>query len=273
MLVAIDIGNTTTAIGWFKGPELCSEHRLTSGTPRTTDELEATLVAIAERHFGEMPRVSKVAICSVVPQITDAFVEAAVRLWKVAPLLVGPGVRTGLSLKVHEPQALGADRVVVALAAREMFGAPCIVVDFGTALSFDVVNAEGAYEGGVIAPGPIVALAALADNTAKLPLIDCVGPQSAIGKSTVGAMQSGLMFGYGAMIDGIVARIEAEIGPVAHVVATGDSAARFTPHARRITEVEPSLALQGLRIIAELGVQNISRTDEAKRREPQAKNS
>lgn len=252
MTVVVDVGNTSIAFGWFVGKELRSEHHLSTQEQRTSDEYEALLALLLQRRFGCLPKVSRIVMCSVVPSISASLGEALQSLWGIAPLVVGPGVKTGVPLRVQEPHSLGADRVVNALAARELFGAPSVVVDCGTAIAFDVVGPDGAYEGGVIAPGPQVALEALVARAAKLPLVECERPKQVIGKTTAGAMQSGVVIGYGYLIDGIVEAIQRELCPLKYVICTGSGARCVAEAATRITHVEPSLTLQGLRLIAEL---------------------
>jgi type III pantothenate kinase len=251
LVLAIDVGNSTTAFGWFRDGTLCAEQQLSSALNRSRDELKILLTLLFEQHFGTLPIPDRIALCSVVPGLTGTLVSLTQELWSKEPLVVGPGVKTGMPIRIQEPGALGADRVVVALAARALCGAPCVAVDFGTALSFDIVGADGAYEGSVIAPGPQLAADALADNTAKLPRIDLVTPRSVIGKSTVSAMQAGTMLGFAALIDGIISLIESEVGQLKAVVATGADAERFADISRRISSVEPALALRGLALISD----------------------
>jgi type III pantothenate kinase len=254
MILAIDIGNTTTALGFFDGKALSAEFELSTRDGRTSDEIRAVLLSLFQRRFGDVPVVSRVVMCCVVPGAVSVWTEAIGEFFKTEPLIVGPGVRTGMTLRVQEPQSLGADRVTVALAARELFTPPCVVVDFGTALSFDVIGADGGYEGGVIAPGPAISVEALVAHAAKLPSVEFVRPRTVIGKTTSGAMQSGAVLGFGCMIDGIIEAIESEIGPVAHVIATGRGASQFAQHSKRITAVEPALCLHGLRLVSEINV-------------------
>lgn len=251
LVLAIDVGNTTTAFGWFKDGTLSAEQQLSSTVHRSRDELKILLKLLFEQHFGTLPVPDRVALCSVVPGLTSTLVSLVEELWSKDPLLVGPGVKTGMPIRIQEPSALGADRVVVALAARALCGTPCVAVDFGTALSFDIVGADGAYEGSVIVPGPQLAANALADHTAKLPRIDLVTPRSVIGKSTVSAMQAGAMFGFASLIDGIISRIESEVGALKAVVATGADAEQFAAICPRISSVEPALALRGLALISD----------------------
>jgi type III pantothenate kinase len=165
---------------------------------------------------------------------------------------VGPGIKTGLSIKISNPSAVGADRVVNAVAAKALFGTPALVIDFGTGTTFDYIGEDGSYEGGVICPGPYIALDALVRNTAKLPRIEFAWPKSFVGRDTISAMQAGAIGGYGCMVDGIVDRLISELGPIEHIIATGGFGRLFAAHSTRIKSYDPHLTLKGMRILADL---------------------
>lgn len=252
MLLVFDIGNTNIVVGVFSDDRLLFEVRLNTHPGRTLDEYDGTLTTVLERKLGARPVFSQAIISSVVPPITPDIIAYITSQYGLEPLVVGPGLKTGLQLKVHEPQSVGADRVVNAVAAKVLFGAPALVIDFGTATTFDLVSAEGAYEGGVIIPGIKVALDSLVSRTAKLPRIELAWPSSVIGKTTVSAMQAGTVVGYGCLIEGLIERFIAEAGPIPHILATGGLGGLFAEHIPKIKRYEPSLTLQGLRLLAEL---------------------
>lgn len=255
MLLVFDIGNTNTVVGAFAGDRLVLEFRLKSDAERTADEYEVNIVSLIaqrfERQLAQTPKFSASIISSVVPPLTPLFVSAVRNLYGIEPMVVGPGVKSGIAIKVADPASVGADRIVNALAAKELFGAPVLVVDFGTATSFDYVSAEGSYEGGAIAPGLMVALESLVQRTAKLPKIDLQWPKTVVGKNTVQAMQSGTLVGYVCMVDGLIERIFAEVGAIPTVVATGGLGRLVAEYSKRISRYEEHLTLTGLRLIAE----------------------
>jgi type III pantothenate kinase len=250
-LVCFDIGNTNIVIGCFENQKLLGEVRISSSRERTVDEYSAlTLSLLAHRLKGGEKKIDSAIISSVVPPLTPVFVRVVEELFSVVPRIVGTGIKTGIALKVQEPVSVGADRIVNAVAARELFGTPALVVDFGTATSFDFVNAKGEYEGGAIAPGPQLALDSLARNTAKLPRIEMAWPTAMVGKNTVTAMQIGSVVGYLCMVDGLIERIEQEVGAMKHIIATGGLGRLFSEHSKKLTTYHPTLTLEGLRIIA-----------------------
>lgn len=251
MLLTIDIGNTNIAVGCFEGAELRSEIRLTTLPSRTLDEYEALLIAVLERRVPGI-QVDRCIISSVVPPITPDIAAVVERAFGIQPLVVGPGIRTGIQLKVPDPLSVGADRVVNSIAARHLFGTPALVVDFGTATTFDVINKDGDYEGGIIAPGVRIALEALVARTAKLPRIELSWPKSVVGKGTVPAMQSGTVIGYLCLVEGLIARIVEERGPIPHLVATGGLGRVFCEHSKVLTTYDPHLTLHGMRLIADM---------------------
>ena len=250
MLLAIDVGNTNTVLGAFEGESLRQQWRVETSQSRTYDEW-GILVRQLYASVGLDPaRVRAIAISSVVPPLAFALEQMSQRYFGVKPLFVGPGVKTGLPILYDNPREVGADRVVNALAAFQRFGGPAVVVDFGTSTNFDVVSDKGEFLGGVIAPGLQISAAALVGRTARLTRVDLQPPRSPIGKSTVEAIQSGLLYGTAGEVDAIVDRIRAELdAPDAPVVATGGLAPVVIPHCRTVGHHEPWLTLHGLRMV------------------------
>lgn len=253
MLLAVDVGNSNIVIGCFDQERLAVVLRLKTDLERTPDEYAGLMFSLFERKLGSGYSFERCIISSVVPPLTPDIVNLIHEMFGVNPIIVGPGVKTGLRINISEPASVGADRVVNALAAKNLFGTPALVVDFGTATSIDFVSREGEYEGGVIVPGVKIALDSLVSHTAKLPRIELTWPESVIGKSTVGAMQSGAVVGYACMIDGLVERIQSEVGPVDTIITTGGLGELFSDHCETsFTAFEPDLTLKGLQIIANL---------------------
>jgi len=254
MLLAIDVGNTQTVAGVYQESELLHHWRVSTVRTATVDELAAQHDKILELRGGSLTSVDAMAVSSVVPTLTVAYRELAGRYMDRPALVVGPGVRTGMALAIDNPHELGADRLVNAVAAFRRYGGPCLVVDFGTATNIDAVSERGEYLGGVIAPGLEISVEALASRAARLLKVDLVAPANTIGKSTVEALQSGIVYGTVAMVDGLVARLKGELGPSSLTVATGGLAELIAPLSDQIDEHEPFLTLEGLRIIHELNV-------------------
>jgi type III pantothenate kinase len=252
MLAAIDIGNTNIVIGVFQGDALIFEARIRTEHGRTVDEYDALISPLFERRLPKGFKLSRAVLCSVVPPVTADFERLITERWNVGCLTIGPGIKTGVPVKLSEPTQVGADRIVNAVAVKHLYGAPALVVDFGTATTFDYVGRDGGYEGGVIMPGVTVSLEALVRNTAKLPRIELTWPASVIGKSTVHAMQVGAVVGYVAAVEGIVRRIQDEVGPIEFVIATGGLGALVTEHTKVIQRYQADLTLQGMRILAGL---------------------
>jgi type III pantothenate kinase len=253
MLLAADIGNTEVVLGVFEGSELRHTWRLSTRAERTSDELALLLAGLLEHRDLDLRRdVTGMCVASVVPDVTGALREMAESYLSFPPLIVGPGTKTGVPVLTDNPREVGADRVVNSLAAFTRFGGPSIVVDFGTGTNFDVVSAQGEFLGGVIAPGLQISAGALFGRTARLTRVDLQPPRSPIGKSTVEAIQAGLIYGTAGEVDGIVERIRGELdAPTAAVVATGGLAPVVIPHCRTIDHHEPWLTLEGLRLVFE----------------------
>jgi type III pantothenate kinase len=253
MLLTADVGNTEIVLGIFSGEDLRHTWRLSTRPERTSDELALQLSGFLEhRDLDLRMDVTGLCIASVVPDVTHAFREMASGYLPIEPVVVGPGVKTGVPVLTDNPREVGADRVVNALAAFHRFGGPSIVVDFGTSTNFDVVSDKGEFLGGVIAPGLQISASALVGKTARLTRVDLQAPRSPIGKNTVEAIQSGLLYGTAGEVDGIVARLRQELGaPEAPVVATGGLAGDVIPHCRTVDHHEPWLTLEGLRMVYE----------------------
>lgn len=250
-LVVIDIGNTNIVIGVYAGDELVQHIRLSTATERTADEHAALLVPLLEREDLDPEDVEGVVISSVVPPLSPTFDQMVRDLFDLEPLFVEPGIKTGMPIRYANPVEVGADRIANAVAALELYGAPAVVVDFGTALTFDVVSPDGAYVGGIIAPGPGIAAEALFAQASRLYRVDLCRPSELIGTSTGRAMQSGLFYGFVGLVDGILDRLVEEIDGLETIVATGGRAELISDASRRIQQIHPNLTLFGLKLIYE----------------------
>jgi len=251
VLLVVDVGNTQTHFGTFAGTELVEHWRFATVRTSTADELGAALRSLLELRGLSFGDLEASIVSSTVPQLEPEWVAMGRRYLGHPTLAVGPGVKTGMAIRYDNPREIGADRLVNSVAVKERFGGPAICVDFGTAVNFDVVSAAGEYLGGVLMPGVEISLDALTERGAKLPKIDLAAPRQAIGKSTVEAIRAGVVFGYAAAVDGIIARVQAELGAEAATIATGGLAQHITPYCERIDEVDDLLTLTGLRLIHE----------------------
>lgn len=249
MLLAVDVGNTNVTLALFEGDRLAADWRVSSHRERTADEMAIELRQLFSLRDFDLSVVDGVVIASVVPNINPALVEASRRYLKCEPLMVGPGVKTSVRIRYDNPKDVGADRIANALAAFTKHGGPIIVIDFGTAVTYDAINAEGDYLGGAIAPGVEISLDALVSHTAMLRRVEPVAPDSVIGRNTVTSIQSGLVWGFVAQVEGMVKRMVDELGGQAKVIATGGQAALVAELTTVIEATEPLLTLEGLRLI------------------------
>ncbi len=249
VLLCFDIGNTHIVIGGYEGDRLAYHWRVATDHERTADEYAVTLLALLQSAGLAPTSITAVALCSVVPPLTETFVDVTQRYLHREPFLINATVDTGVRVEVDNPHEVGADRIANTAAVALHYGGPACVVDFGTATTFDLVSREGAFIGGAIAPGLGIAADALVRRTAKLPRVALEAPPSPVGKNTVHAMQSGIIWGYVGLVEGLVERFRGQLGPDMKVIATGglaSSMARLTPV---IQHVDPWLTLEGIRLI------------------------
>ncbi len=249
LLVLVDVGNTNTVFGVYRGDELIESFRLSTDTERTADEYGSLLLPLFGRSGIDPTEAEAVVISSVVPPLHLTLDMLARRYFGKKPLFIEPGVRTGMPIRYDNPAEVGADRIVNAVAARERFGAPVVVVDFGTATTFDVVNAAGEYVGGIIAPGIMISAEALFAHASRLYRVDVKRPSELVGSNTAAAMQAGIYYGYVGLVDGILERLTAELPGLKSVVATGGQADLIASGSKYIREVDPLLTLVGLKLI------------------------
>jgi type III pantothenate kinase len=252
MLLAVDVGNTQTHFGTYRGRELVAHWRLGTERPETADELAAKLAGLLALRGLSFDELDASIVSSTVPRLAQEWEQVGRRYLGHPTLVVGPGLRTGMAIRIDTPRELGADRLVNAVAAFERFGRACIVVDFGTAITYDVISDDGAVLGALISPGMEVAVEALTERAAKLPKVELVEPRSLVGKSTVDAIRSGVIYGYAGQVDGIVGRLRAEMGEDTPTIATGGLAHLVVTHTRTIDTVDDLLTLEGLRLIHDL---------------------
>jgi type III pantothenate kinase len=249
VLFVIDIGNTNIVIGLYEGERLSCHWRVSTGPQRTADEYAMVLRSLFRYAGTGFDAVTAIAVSSVVPPLTPAIVEMCRAYFGLEPLVVGPDTDTGLCIKYENPQDVGADRIVNSVAAYAKYGGPLVVVDLGTATTFDVISADGCYLGGAIAPGIGISAEALFQRAARLSRIELVRPKTAIGTNTAASMQSGIIFGFAGQVDALVRRISAELGGLPRVIATGGLAELICSDCSTIEAVDPFLTLEGLRLI------------------------
>jgi type III pantothenate kinase len=249
MLLAVDVGNTNVAIGLYDGDRLRAHWRIATKGDRTSDELAVQLTQLFALRGVALDDVTGVVIASVVPGLNPALAEVSSRYLGVEPVMVGPGVKTGVRVRYENPKDVGADRIANALAVFRKYGGPAVVIDFGTAVTYDAISADGDYLGGAIAPGVEISLDALVAQTARLQRVEPMAPDSVIGKTTVAAIQSGLIWGFVAQVEGMVRRMVEELGGSARVIATGGQAELVAGLTPAIETVDALLTLEGLRLI------------------------
>ena len=252
VLIVLDAGNTNTVVGTYRGDELVETFRISTANDRTEDEYGAVLNELFERRGIDLAHAVGVVISSVVPPLNPVFERLSRKYFGRQPIFVEPGIETGLAIRYHSPEAVGADRIANAVAARQLYGTPAVVVDFGTATTFDVLGSAGDYLGGIIAPGLGISAEALFQRASRLYRVDVRRPRELIGRDTIGAMQSGLYYGYIGLVDGILERLHEEIEDLRSVVATGGQAPLIAEGSRHIREVNDDLTLVGLKLIYEL---------------------
>jgi len=256
MLLIVDIGNTNIKLGVFEGEQLRATWRMATNVNQMADEYAALLLNLLQHKDINTSDITSdikdITISSVVPPLTTAFTDLSQRYFHVTPLVIGAGVKTGVRIRFDNPKEVGPDRIANAAAAHYLYTGPVIVVDLGTATTFDTVSGEGDWMGGAVAPGIAVSAEALFTQTASLPRVELVHPKQAIGTNTVSAMQSGIVFGYAGLIENIVARIENELGEKATVVATGGYASLMANETKVINEINPDITLVGIRLIYEM---------------------
>lgn len=245
----MDIGNTQTHFGCFEGEELVESWRLATDGSTTSDELAHRVSGLCRLRGVEFEAIDAAIVSSVVPRLASEYERMCSHYLQRECLVVGPSIKSGMSIRTENPREVGADRIVNAVAAFERCGDACVVVDFGTAITYDAVSAAGDYLGGAIAPGIEISIEALASRAAKLPKIDLVEPRSVVGRSTQESIQSGIVYGFAGQIDGIVRRMRAELGNVAQVIATGGYAPAIVPFCDTIDRIDDLLTLTGLRLI------------------------
>jgi type III pantothenate kinase len=252
MLLTIDIGNTNITFGLYDAETLQHHWRIKTDHDRLADEYGIIILGLMRHEGLKSDQISGVVMASVVPPLTQVFVRMSERYFKMSPLVVETGVKTGVKIRYDSPRDVGADRIVDAVAAYRLYGGPACVVDFGTATTFDAISATGEYLGGAIAPGMGIGAEALFSRASKLPRVDLVRPPRAIGANTVHALQSGFVFGYVSLVEGMVARFRAELGPEMRVIGTGGLVRVIAPETDVIEVVNPWLTLEGLRMVWEM---------------------
>ncbi len=251
MLLVVDVGNTHTVLGVYEGETLLHHWRVWTDQQKTSDEYGILIRNLYDGSHLSSREIDAIVVSSVVPPLSPTIVDLCVRYFGVTPLVVGPGVKTGISIKMDNPKEVGADRIVNAVAAFAKYRKSCIVLDFGTATTFDYISPGGDYMGGIIAPGADISAEALFRQASKLPRVEIVKPPTVIGKNTVAAMQSGLFYGYLSLVEGIIDRIRKEVRTDPIVVATGGLAGAIAGESPKIQVIDENLTLEGLRIIYE----------------------
>lgn len=252
MLLAVDVGNTHIMLGVYREQKIIVYWRLATRRDRTEDELGMLVKNLLHNSQLKLNDIASIAISSVVPQLMYSLQRMAQKYFNLEPLIIGPGIKTGLNIVTDNPREVGADRIVNAVAALTLYGGPLIIVDFGTATTFCAISESDDYLGGAIAPGIGISMEALFERAAKLPRVEVIRPERVIGKDTISSMQSGIVFGFVGQVDGIVRRMKAEFNKEPQVIATGGFANLIARESETIDKVNPLLTLEGLRIISDL---------------------
>ncbi|AFS79359.1 pantothenate kinase type III [Gottschalkia acidurici 9a] len=252
MILVCDVGNTNIVLGVYKGKKILKAWRISTDRNKTSDEYGVLIKQLFEYENLNMSEIESIVISSVVPTIMYALETMSSRYFKKDPIIIGPGVKTGINIKYDNPKEVGADRIVNAVAAYEKFGGPIIIVDFGTATTFCSISEKGDYIGGVISPGIVISSEALFQKASKLPRVELAKPKKVLNKNTINSMQSGIIYGYVGLVDYIVDKMEEELGVKSkEVIATGGLASIIASESKKITKIEKMLTLDGLRIIYE----------------------
>lgn len=259
MLLVIDAGNTHTVMGIFRDGRLAEHWRISTDSRKTEDEYGTLFLSMIRNSGMNEKDVSGGIIASVVPPLTPILERTVQKYFGCDPIVVGPGTKTGVNVKYENPKEVGPDRIAHAVAAYRKYGGPAIVVDFGTATTFDAISKDGDYLGGAIAPGILTSLDGLLEKAARLPKIELVKPQSVIGKTTVQSMQSGMTYGFAGLADGLVRRLSKELGGNPHVIATGGLASMVSAESETIQTVDPFLVLEGLYLIYQKNAEQASK--------------
>ncbi|WP_366923309.1 type III pantothenate kinase [Metallumcola ferriviriculae] len=249
MLLTFDVGNTNILLGTYQGEQLTNHWRVSTYRERTADEFAILLKNLFQFEKLSFLDITGIAISSVVPQMQVALLEMTEKYFSMTPLLIGPGIKTGMPLRFDNPREVGADRIVNAVGAYSQYGGPAIVVDFGTATTFDLVSRDGEYLGGAIAPGIGISMEALFQRAAKLPRVELAPPPNVVGRNTVNSMQSGILYGFVGQVEGIVNRMQEEMTERARVIATGGLAPLIGKHSATVEVIDEFLTLEGLRLI------------------------
>lgn len=249
MLLALDIGNTNVTLGVFEGEKLRATWRMATVVNQMSDEYAASLITLIQYKGLKISDIKEVAFCSVVPPLITTFTELSEKYFKTTPLVVGAGVKTGVRIRMDNPREVGADRIADAAAAHHLYEGPLVIIDLGTATTFGIVSKEGDYIGGIVATGIATAAEALFSRTAQLPRVELAHPKHVIGTNTVAAIQSGIIYGYASLVEGMIARIQEELGKKTTVIATGGYARLIANETDVIDIVNPDLTLVGLRLI------------------------
>ncbi len=251
MLLAVDVGNTQTVLGLWSGLELVTTWRIATRRELTTDDIATRVDGLLSLGAIDAEAITGLIVSTTVPSLAKAWIGVGEGVLGVPTMPVGPGLKSGMPIQMDNPHEVGPDRIVNAIAAIERYGGPCISVDFGTSTNFDAVSADGAYVGGVLAPGIAISMEALFARAARLSSVEFTVPPSVIGKNTVHALQSGVLYGFAGQVDGIVRRMVAELGGSPAVVATGGLSGLIFPHAETLQHSAPDLTLEGLRLLWE----------------------
>ncbi len=251
MLLAIDVGNTQTHIGVFRGEELADDWRMATARGSSADELAVSYAGLLSLRDLRLRDIEAAIVSCVVPQLAAQYERLSQRYLDGTLIVVGPSIRSGMPIRIEKPHELGPDRLLNAVAARERYGTPCVVVDFGTTINYDAVSHEGEYLGGLISPGVEISLEALSVRAARLLKVDLQAPREVIGRSTEAAIRAGVVYGFAGQVDGIVRRVRDELGESTHAIATGGLATAIAPYCEEIDALDPHLTLTGLRILWE----------------------